>query len=104
MIRLNVTYRDYEITVFDNLLYSTVLIQEQLPEPISEESVPTYWIGRKQHVELLLEKPIQDRSEIEEVLCCFFQDKIVQLNDLLPQEFNLSDYEFLDEDEDSLLS
>jgi hypothetical protein len=103
MIRLNVTYRDYEITVFDNTMYSTVLIQEPLPEPIQEDSVPNFWIGRKHQVEALFDKPLNERSEMEEVLCCFFADKIVHMNDLLPQEFNLSDYEFLDEEDDNLI-
>lgn len=100
MIRLNITYREHEITVFDNLLYSTVLIQEPLQEPIDEDSVPRYWIGRKQCVQKLMEKPIEERSELEEILCCFFQEKIVPIDDILCEEFNLADYEFLDEETD----
>jgi len=99
MIKLNVEFQGYEITIFDNAIYSTVLIQELIKESeMTDDTQVRYWIGRKHSVEDLFHKPLAERTELEETLIRFFDNKVFPMYDLLPQEFNLTDYEFLDED------
>jgi hypothetical protein len=101
MIRFSADFQGYEITIFDNNLYSTVLIQEPVSESeMDDETQVRYWIGRKESVEALHQKSIELRSEMEEVLVRFFEARLIPIDELLPQEFNLGDYEFLDEEDE----